>query len=70
MEAACRDHDVPIAAAALQFSTRDPRITSTIVGISRPERVDETLRLGEWTIPDALWDILRPLAAPPELWQW
>jgi D-threo-aldose 1-dehydrogenase len=70
MEAACRDHDVPIAAAALQFSTRDPRITSTIVGISRPERVDETLRLAEWTIPDALWNVLRPLAAPPELWQW
>ena len=70
MEAACRDHDVPIAAAALQFSTRDPRITSTIVGISRPERVDETLRLAQWTIPDALWDALEPLAAPPELWQW
>jgi D-threo-aldose 1-dehydrogenase len=70
MEAACRDHDVPIAAAALQFSTRDPRITSTIVGISRPERVDETLRLAEWTIPSALWDVLQPLAARPELWQW
>ena len=70
MEAACRDHDVPIAAAALQFSIRDPRITSTIVGISRPERVDETLRLAEWTIPDALWDALQPLAASLELWQW
>jgi D-threo-aldose 1-dehydrogenase len=70
MEAACRDHDVPIAAAALQFSTRDPRITSTIVGISRPERVDETLRLAEWTIPDALWEVLGPMAAPPDLWQW
>lgn len=70
MEAACRDHDVPIAAAALQFSTRDPRITSTIVGISRPERVDETLRLADWAIPDALWDVLEPLNAPSELWQW
>jgi D-threo-aldose 1-dehydrogenase len=70
MEAACRDHEVPIAAAALQFSTRDPRITSTIVGISRPERVDETLRLAQWDIPDALWDVLEPLAAPSELWQW
>jgi D-threo-aldose 1-dehydrogenase len=70
MEAACRDHEVPLAAAALQFSTRDPRITSTIVGISRPERVDETVRLAEWIIPDALWDVLVPLAAPPELWQW
>jgi D-threo-aldose 1-dehydrogenase len=70
MEAGCREHEVPIAAAALQFSTRDPRITSTIVGISRPERVDETLRLAQWDIPDALWDVLEPLAAPSQLWQW
>jgi D-threo-aldose 1-dehydrogenase len=70
MEAGCREHEVPIAAAALQFSTRDPRITSTIVGISRPERVDETLRLAQWDIPDALWGVLEPLAAPSQLWQW
>jgi D-threo-aldose 1-dehydrogenase len=70
MEKACAQHGVPLAAAALQFSMRDPRITSTIVGISRPERVDETLRLAEWDIPDALWAELDPLAAPTELWQW
>jgi D-threo-aldose 1-dehydrogenase len=70
MEKACAQHGVPLAAAALQFSLRDPRITSTIVGISRPERVDETLRLAEWDIPDALWAELDPLAAPTELWQW
>jgi D-threo-aldose 1-dehydrogenase len=70
MEKACAQHGVPLAAAALQFSLRDPRITSTIVGISRPERVDETLRLAEWDIPDALWAELDPLAAPADLWQW
>jgi D-threo-aldose 1-dehydrogenase len=70
MEQACDAYDVPLAAAALQFSTRDPRITSTIVGISRPERVDETLRLAAWDIPGELWSRLEPLAAPPELWQW
>ncbi len=70
MEAACRAYDVPLAAAALQFSTRNPRIASTIVGISRPERVDETLRLAAWPIPEELWEELGPLAAPAEDWLW
>jgi D-threo-aldose 1-dehydrogenase len=55
MEAACTRHGVPLAAAALQFSLRDPRVTSTIVGMTRPERVDQTLALARVPIPDALW---------------
>jgi D-threo-aldose 1-dehydrogenase len=70
MEKACGQYGVPLAAAAVQFSMRDPRITSTIVGISKPERVDETLRLAAWDIPEPLWAELDPLAAPAELWQW
>ena len=70
MEAACAEHGVPLVAAALQFSLRDPRITSTIIGISHPERVDETVRLASLHIPQRLWDELGPLAAPRELWQW
>ncbi len=48
MEATCREYSVPLAAAALQFSTRDPRVSSTIVGMSAPGRVDENVRLAEW----------------------
>ncbi len=70
MERAGEEHGVPLAAAALQFSTRDARIHSTIVGVSRPERIDETVQLASWDIPDELWDVLEPLHAPPELWQW
>ena len=44
-----------LAAAALQFSLRDTRVTSTIVGITRPERLEETLNLAQYTIPDELW---------------
>src|ERR687898_2342925 len=55
MEAVCRELDVPLAAAALQFSLRDPRVVSTIVGISRPERVEQTLTLAARPIPDELW---------------
>ena len=58
MAAACEHCGVPLAAAALQFSVRDPRITSTIVGFSRPERVAQTLQLAELPIPDPLWDEL------------
>jgi D-threo-aldose 1-dehydrogenase len=49
-------HGVPLAATALQFSTRDPRITATIVGMSRPERLAETVRHLTTPIPDALWE--------------
>lgn len=55
MDAACRAAGVPLAAAALQFSTRDPRITSTIVGVSKPERIQQTLDLAAVKIPDDLW---------------
>jgi len=62
MEQICAAHGVPLAAAALQFSVRDERVASTIVGMSRPDRVDETVRLLEHPIPDELWDELLPLA--------
>lgn len=61
VEAACARHGVPPGAAALQFSMRDPRITATICGVSRPERVEETLRWARWPIPQALWDELASL---------
>lgn len=59
--AVCERHGVPIGAAALQFSMRDPRITSTICGVSKPERVEETLAWANWPIDDALWDELASL---------
>lgn len=51
----CQRYGVPLAAAALQFSLRDPRITSTIVGASRPERIEQTLELARHSIPEELW---------------
>lgn len=56
LEALCQSYQVPLAAAALQFSTRDPRIASTIVGVSRPDRIAETVALVEQAIPVAFWD--------------
>ena len=51
----CERYNVPLAAAALQFSLRDPRIHSTIVGMSRPERLQDTVALARPPIPDELW---------------
>jgi D-threo-aldose 1-dehydrogenase len=64
MESACRELGVPLAAAALQFSLRDPRVVSTIVGISRPERVEQTIELATHPIPDELWPRLDSLVPP------
>ena len=66
MAGLCSEYGVPLAAAALQFSLRDPRVGSTIVGMSRPERVDETLRLAVHPIPEELWPRLEGLGDIPE----
>jgi D-threo-aldose 1-dehydrogenase len=62
LAAICERHGVPLAAAALQFSLRDPRITSTIVGMSKPSRVADTVALATTAIPEAAWAEL--LAVP------
>jgi D-threo-aldose 1-dehydrogenase len=69
----CERHGVPLAAAALQFSMRDPRITSTIVGMTKPERVAQTVELSNYPIPEELWDELAALGAStedPEATRW
>jgi D-threo-aldose 1-dehydrogenase len=48
-------YQIPLAALALQFSLRDPRIVSTIVGISKPERLTQSLALAQYPIPNELW---------------
>jgi D-threo-aldose 1-dehydrogenase len=62
----CRERGIPLAAAALQVSLREPRVTSTIVGISRAERVRETLELAQLFIPEELWAELNSHAPPRE----
>lgn len=61
MQEVCRQFGVPLAAAALQFSLKDPRIVSTIVGMSRPERVEQTMELSTQPIPEELWERLNRL---------
>jgi D-threo-aldose 1-dehydrogenase len=68
MHQVCDRYGVPLRAAALQFSLRDPRIASTVVGVSDPARIDETVTLAALEIPAAMWDELAALVPPPEHW--
>ena len=68
MEAVCRRYDVPLAAAALQFSVRSELITSTVVGVSAPERIEQTLRLVATPVPDDLWPDLERFVPAREHW--
>jgi D-threo-aldose 1-dehydrogenase len=68
MQALCRKAGVPLAAAALQFSMRDPRVTSTVFGVTRPDRYDEIRALAEMPIPDELWPQVDQASAGPGHW--
>ena len=70
----CERHGVPLAAAALQFSMRNPRIHATIVGMTRPERLAQTVELARVGITDECWAELEAVANPqsddPEIGRW
>ncbi len=74
LAAICERHGVPLAAAALQFSIRDPRVGTTIVGMTRPERIVQTAELANLPIPEALWSELETVSglegADPETSRW
>jgi D-threo-aldose 1-dehydrogenase len=68
MEKACLAYEVPLRAAALNFSLRDARIASTVVGTANPDHVDELAHLASVALPDALWDELSELVPPESEW--
>jgi D-threo-aldose 1-dehydrogenase len=68
MRAACARHGVNLATAALQFSLRDPRFATTVVGMSRPSRVAATLDAAATPVDDALWAELEALLPPRHVW--
>jgi D-threo-aldose 1-dehydrogenase len=73
MEDICRHNGVPLAAAALQFSLRHPRIVSTIVGVSRAERIRQMVDLANHPIPEHVWAELEkvgPVEGDPESGRW
>lgn len=57
--AVCNNHDVPLAAAALQFPLGHPSVVSIIPGPVAAEEVRKNLASMRHEIPDALWDDLK-----------
>jgi D-threo-aldose 1-dehydrogenase len=57
--AVCRRHDVPLAAAALQFSLGHPAVVSVIPGPITPEEMRQNLAWLNRKIPGTLWTDLK-----------
>ncbi|MCC2313735.1 aldo/keto reductase [Cellulomonas xiejunii] len=68
MRAVCARYGTDLRTAALQFSLRDERFAATIVGMSRPERVAQTLAAAAAVLPDDLFDELETLVPPSDTW--
>ena len=56
----CQKHDVPVPAAALQFSYSNQLISSMILGIDRVEQIEQNYKYFNYPIPESLWsDLIR-----------
>jgi D-threo-aldose 1-dehydrogenase len=64
--ALCREAGISIGSAALQFSLRDPRIHSTIIGATSLDRFDDTIAEVTTEIPEGLWAEFDALVPGPE----
>ena len=71
IEAVCKAHAVPLAAAAIQFPLGHPAVASVIPGARSAAEARENLALFETSIPEGLWSdlkgegLLHPDAPPP-----
>jgi D-threo-aldose 1-dehydrogenase len=59
MEAVCTRHQVPLAAAALQFPLAHPAVVSVIPGMSSAAEVADAVRWMSVPIPEACWTELK-----------
>jgi D-threo-aldose 1-dehydrogenase len=66
LRAICRAHEVPLPAAALQFTAAHPAITSVVVGARSAQEVDDILNWSRVPVPEALWVALRKARFIPE----
>ena len=55
LEKTCLKYNIPLGATALQFSMKDPRISSTIVGITKKSRIDQIVEWSNFEISEDAW---------------
>jgi D-threo-aldose 1-dehydrogenase len=65
----CQRHGVSLAAAALQFSTRDPRIATTVVGAHTAAHVEQLVADDQIMIDSSVFDDLEALTPSADAWQ-
>jgi D-threo-aldose 1-dehydrogenase len=68
MTALCGQFETDVATAALQWSLRDNRIASTVVGFSKPERIASIMRAAQTELPEPFWSELEELVPPRDNW--
>ncbi len=54
----CLEYNVPVPAAALQFSYANKVISSMILGVDRLEQIDQNYKYLNYSIPNELWNDL------------
>ena len=55
LEKTCLKYNIPLGAAALQFSMKDTRVSSTIVGITIKSRINQIVEWSNFEIPEDAW---------------
>jgi D-threo-aldose 1-dehydrogenase len=68
MDRVCTKHGTDLATAALQASVSDSRISTTVVGLSSPKRLDSLLASLHTDLPDTLFEELGNLMPASEHW--
>jgi D-threo-aldose 1-dehydrogenase len=68
MDRLCTEHGTDLATAALQASVRDPRVSTTVVGLSKPSRLDALVTSLAADVPDAVFDGLADLLPSRDHW--
>ena len=68
MTEVCSRWGTDLSTAALHFSLRNPKITSTVTGFSKPSTLARTLTAIEADLPEPFWAEIDELAPAPEHW--
>ena len=55
----CRRHGVSLKAAAIQFPSAHPAVSSVLIGVASVAELEEDVRLAGILVPDALWEECR-----------
>ena len=58
LRALCRQYDVPLLAAAVQFPLTHPAVPAVVVGARSPQEITEVAQLLEFEIPAGFWAAL------------